>query len=52
MNWLAGIISPIDRDRPFGEDIERLVRADDPLFLSTPQAPAGPPPARPSGLPA
>jgi histidine ammonia-lyase len=36
MNWLEGIIPPIDRDRPFGQDIERLVRVDDPLFLSTP----------------
>jgi hypothetical protein len=36
MNWLAGIIPPIDRDRPFGQDIERLVRAGDPLFLSPP----------------
>jgi histidine ammonia-lyase len=36
MNWLAEIIPPIDRDRPFGQDIERLVRADDPPFLSTP----------------
>jgi histidine ammonia-lyase len=27
LDWLAGIIGPIDGDRPFGEDIERLVRA-------------------------
>ena len=27
MDWLAGIIAPIDGDRPFGEDIERLIRA-------------------------
>ena len=26
MDWLAGIIAPIDGDRPFGEDIERLIR--------------------------
>jgi histidine ammonia-lyase len=26
MTWLAGIIEPIDGDRPFGEDIERLIR--------------------------
>ena len=26
MKWLAGIIAPIDGDRPFGEDIERLIR--------------------------
>jgi histidine ammonia-lyase len=38
MSWLAGIIPPIDGDRPFGQDIERLVQAGDPLFIS----PAGP----------
>ncbi|HTX27668.1 MAG TPA: aromatic amino acid lyase [Streptosporangiaceae bacterium] len=27
LDWLAGIIGPIDGDRPFGEDIERLIRA-------------------------
>ncbi len=27
LGWLAGIIDPIDADRPFGEDIERLRRA-------------------------
>ncbi len=26
MKWLAGIIAPIDGDRPFGEDIERIIR--------------------------
>ncbi len=26
--WLAGIVGPIDADRPFGEDIERLRHAD------------------------
>jgi histidine ammonia-lyase len=36
MKWLAGIIPPIDRDRLFGQDIERLVLADAPLFLQTP----------------
>jgi hypothetical protein len=25
MDWLAGIIGPIDGDRPFGQDIERLI---------------------------
>ena len=36
MNWLAGIIPPVDRDRPFGQDIERIVRAGDPPFPSSP----------------
>jgi len=27
LGWLAGIIPPIEGDRPFGEDIERLIRA-------------------------
>jgi histidine ammonia-lyase len=27
LGWLAGIIGPIDGDRPFGEDIERLIGA-------------------------
>jgi histidine ammonia-lyase len=27
LDWLAGVIGPIDGDRPFGEDIERLVQA-------------------------
>ena len=27
LDWLAGIVGPIDEDRPFGEDIERLIRA-------------------------
>ena len=31
LDWLAGIIDPIDADRPFGADIERLRRADWPL---------------------
>jgi histidine ammonia-lyase len=36
MKWLAEIIPPIDRDRLFGQDIERLVQADLPAFLATP----------------
>jgi len=28
LDWLAGVIGPIDGDRPFGVDIERLVRSD------------------------
>jgi histidine ammonia-lyase len=35
MKWLARIIPPIDRDRLFGQDIERLVQADVPAFLAT-----------------
>jgi hypothetical protein len=27
LDWLAGIIAPIDGDRPFGEDLERLIEA-------------------------
>ena len=27
LDWLAGIVGPIDGDRPFGEDIERLIQA-------------------------
>jgi len=27
LGWLAGVIEPIGGDRPFGEDIERIVRA-------------------------
>jgi histidine ammonia-lyase len=27
LDWLAGIIGPIDGDRPFGEDLERVIRA-------------------------
>jgi len=27
LDWLAGIIGPIDGDRTFGEDIERLINA-------------------------
>jgi histidine ammonia-lyase len=28
LRWLGGIIGPIDADRPFGEDIERIRQAD------------------------
>jgi histidine ammonia-lyase len=35
LDWLAGIIGPIDGDRPFGEDIERLVEAQWPPTRST-----------------
>ena len=27
LDWLAGIVGPIDGDRPFGEDLERLIDA-------------------------
>ena len=27
LDWLAGIVGPIDGDRPFGEDLERLIEA-------------------------
>jgi hypothetical protein len=27
LDWLAGIIGPIEGDRPFGEDLERLIEA-------------------------
>jgi len=27
LDWLAGIVDPIEQDRPFGEDIERLIGA-------------------------
>ena len=27
LKWLAGIIAPIEGDRPFGEDIERVIEA-------------------------
>jgi histidine ammonia-lyase len=27
LDWLAVIVGPIDEDRPFGEDIERLIQA-------------------------
>jgi histidine ammonia-lyase len=27
LDWLAGIIGPIEEDRPFGEDLERLTEA-------------------------
>jgi histidine ammonia-lyase len=28
LDWLAGIIGPIDGDRTFGVDIERLIQSD------------------------
>jgi hypothetical protein len=28
LDWLAGIIGPVDGDRTFGVDIERLIRSD------------------------
>jgi histidine ammonia-lyase len=28
LHWLAGIIGPIPADRPFGQDIERILHAD------------------------
>jgi histidine ammonia-lyase len=27
LDWLSGIVDPIDGDRPFGEDLERLIGA-------------------------
>ena len=27
LEWLAGIVAPIDGDRPFGEDLQRLIEA-------------------------
>jgi hypothetical protein len=27
VDWLAGVIGPIEDDRPFGEDLERLTEA-------------------------
>ena len=27
LDWLTGIVGPIDGDRPFGEDLERLIAA-------------------------
>jgi len=27
LDWLAGIVGPIDGDRPFGEDIQHLIEA-------------------------
>jgi histidine ammonia-lyase len=30
LDWLAAIVGPIDGDRPFGEDIERLIQAPHP----------------------
>jgi histidine ammonia-lyase len=33
LDWLAGIVDPIEEDRPFGEDIERLTGAPWPPAL-------------------
>ena len=30
LDWLAGVIGPIDGDRPFGVDIEHLIEAAGP----------------------
>jgi hypothetical protein len=38
LEWLAGVIGPIEEDRPFGEDLERLTEAS----LSSLQAATGP----------
>jgi histidine ammonia-lyase len=38
LDWLAGIIGPIEDDRPFGEDLERLIEAS----VSSRQVDAGP----------
>jgi histidine ammonia-lyase len=38
LDWLAGIIEPIEDDRPFGEDLERLIEAS----VSSRQVDAGP----------
>jgi histidine ammonia-lyase len=27
LDWLSGLVEPIDADRPFGEDLERLIGA-------------------------
>jgi histidine ammonia-lyase len=38
LDWLARIIGPIEEDRPFGEDLERLTEASfDPPGLSPPE---------------
>ena len=34
--WLAGIIAPIDGDRPFGEDLQRLIEAPWPPAQTVP----------------
>ena len=38
LDWLAGIVGPIDDDRPFGEDIEHLIRAPWPSPAPGPEA--------------
>jgi histidine ammonia-lyase len=45
LDWLAGIVGPIDDDRPFGEDIEQLIRAPWPPEASARVGPAGGDPA-------
>jgi hypothetical protein len=38
LDWLARVIGPIEEDRPFGEDLERLTEASfDPPELSPPE---------------
>jgi histidine ammonia-lyase len=34
LDWLAGLIPPIDGDRPFGEDLQRLIEAPWPADLA------------------
>ena len=36
LDWLAGIIGPIDGDRPFGEDLERLIGTEWPPGVTPP----------------
>ena len=31
LDWLAGLVGPIDGDRPFGEDLDHLIEAPWPL---------------------
>ena len=45
LDWLAGIVAPIDDDRPFGLDIEHLIRAPWPPDASARAGPAGGDPA-------
>jgi histidine ammonia-lyase len=42
LDWLAGIVGPIDGDRPFGEDIERLIHAPWSLLVTGWDLTAGP----------
>jgi len=34
LDWLTGIIGPIDGDRPFGEDLQHLIEAPWPVQLA------------------